>query len=242
MRKIFTLISVSFLLAGNCIYAQNKVELKTLSDSLSYAFGIMVGNSMNEADAETKQLFNADFISMALKSVLINEETIMTTDEAAMYFQGYMYSIMEREAKIKIQAEEDFFAANSKQPGILTTESGLQYKVITEGTGEKVEAFNDVELHYHGTFVDGSVFDSSIERGEKVVFPADGLIPGFSEGLLMMSEGSKYILYIPSQLAYGENGTGSSGPIGPYTPLIFEVEVFTVMEQAIEDYEFEDMW
>ena len=141
-----------------------------------------------------------------------------------------------------MQEEEDFLATNAKQPGILTTESGLQYKVITEGTGKKVEAYNDVELHYHGTFIDSSVFDSSIERGEKVVFPVSGLIPGLSEGLLMMSEGSKYIFYIPSELAYGERGTGSSGPIGPYTPLIFELEVFTVMEHVEEEYEFEDMW
>ena len=239
MRKFFTLVFVSFLLAGNSIYAQKKVELKTLSDSLSYAYGIMIGHSMNEADAdaEIKQLFNADFIGLGLGSVLKNEETIMSIEEAGMYFQEYMYAAMEREAKKKFQAEEDFFAANAKQPGIKTTESGLQYKVITEGTGKRVEASNDVELHYSGTLIDGTVFDSSVERGEKVVFPANRLIDGFNEGLQLMSEGAKYILYIPSNLAYGERGAGE---IPPYSPLIFEVEVFTVMEgEEYPDFDFE---
>ena len=240
MRKIIMFVSVSFILAGNCIYAQKKVELKTLSDSLSYAYGIMIGHSMNEADAEIKQLFNADFISHGLRSVLKNEEAIMTIDEAGAYFQEYMYAFMNREAKKKLQEEEEFFTANAKQPGIKTTESGLQYKVITEGTGTKVEASNNVELHYNGTLIDGTVFDSSVERGERVTFPANGLIEGFSEGLQLMSEGSKYIFYIPSELAYGERGAGE---IGPYTPLIFEVEVFAVMEGYGDDYlEFEDYY
>ena len=235
MRKISTLIFMSFLLTGNYIYAQKKAELKTLGDSLSYAYGIMIGHSMNDADAETKQLFNADFISQALRTVLMSEETMMTVEEANIYFQEYMYAVMEREAKKKLQEEEEFFIANAKQQGIKTTESGLQYKVITEGSGKKVEASNDVELHYSGTFADGTVFDSSIERGEKVTFHADGLIAGLSEGLQLMSEGSKYIFYIPSNLAYGERGVGK---IDPYTPLIFEVEIYTVME-CMEENHFE---
>lgn len=123
-------------------------------------------------------------------------------------------------------AGRNFLAQNKMQPGIVTTDSGLQYKVITEGTGKKPSAQGEVEVHYKGTLIDGTVFDSSYDRGETTSFFLRQVIPGWTEGLQLMSEGSKYVLYIPFELAYGANGI--PGAIPKYSALIFEVELIKV--------------
>ncbi len=119
-----------------------------------------------------------------------------------------------------------FLAANAKKDGVKTTASGLQYKVIKSGTGKSPKATDTVKVHYHGTLIDGTVFDSSVERGEPVSFPVNGVIPGWTEALQLMKEGDKWQLFIPSKLAYGERGAGAK--IGPNATLIFEVELLAV--------------
>ena len=124
---------------------------------------------------------------------------------------------------------EAFLADNAKQAGVITTESGLQYSVVTEGTGAKPTITDEVKVHYHGTLIDGTVFDSSVERGEPISFPVSGVIPGWTEALQLMSIGSKYKLFIPYQLVYGERGAGQQ--IGPYSTLIFEVELLDIVKK-----------
>lgn len=123
-------------------------------------------------------------------------------------------------------AGEKFLAENGKKPNIKTTASGLQYEVLTEGKGKKPAATDNVTVHYKGTTIDGKEFDSSYSRGEPTSFPLNGVIPGWTEGVQLMAEGSKYKFYIPSNLAYGENGAG--GAIGPNETLIFEVELIKI--------------
>jgi TonB family protein len=126
----------------------------------------------------------------------------------------------------KLSEEVAFFEANKKHEGVVTTASGLQYKVIKMGTGRKPTINDKITAHYHGTLIDGTVFDSSIERGKPVSFPVNGVIQGWVEALQIMPIGSKWMLYLPSNLAYGEKGAG--GKIGPNTPLIFEVELISI--------------
>ena len=130
--------------------------------------------------------------------------------------------------KDAIAKGEDFLAENAKRETVHVTESGLQYEVITMGEGEKPTAESRVKVHYHGTLIDGTVFDSSVQRGEPIEFPLNGVIKGWTEGLQLMPVGSKFILYIPYQLAYGEQGAGEL--IGPCEALIFEVELLEIVE------------
>jgi FKBP-type peptidyl-prolyl cis-trans isomerase FklB len=125
------------------------------------------------------------------------------------------------------EAGDQFLAENAKKDGIVVLESGLQYEILTEGTGAQPTAASTVRTHYHGTFTDGRVFDSSVERGEPAEFPVGGVIAGWTEALQLMQEGSKWRLYVPSNLAYGEQG--SQGAIPPHSALVFEVELIAVV-------------
>ncbi|MDR2926750.1 MAG: FKBP-type peptidyl-prolyl cis-trans isomerase [Cytophagaceae bacterium] len=234
MKLIFPICLVLFAIVNN-ISAQKSTVLKNQNDSLSYAYGILLGHSLDDASSEFKQLIKADIVSEALKTVLSKTAPQMTQEVAMDYFQTYMLAQMEKEA-VKKRVEEDIFlAANAKNEGVITTESGLQYKIITKGAGKIPGPGSNVELHYTGTLTDGTEFDSSVERGEKVIFPVEGLISGFSEGLQLMTEGSKYIFYLPSKLAYGEQGSGQQ--IAPYSTLIFEVELFRILEEREDTVE-----
>ncbi len=139
--------------------------------------------------------------------------------------------------KNKAEAEA-FFAENSSVEGVVTTDSGLQYQVLSEGEGDKPEAGDTVEVHYRGTLLDGTVFDSSYDRGQTVSFPVEGVIPGWTEALQLMSEGAKYKLFIPADLAYGPGGAGDM--IGPNSALIFEVELIKVLDDEEDQEEGED--
>ena len=134
---------------------------------------------------------------------------------------------MAAKGKVHKEAGEKFLAENAKKAGIVTLPSGLQYEVLNEGTGRKPKATDQVRCHYEGTLIDGTVFDSSYRRGEPAVFPLNGVIAGWTEGVQLMSEGAKYRFYIPFNLAYGANGAGASIP--PYAALIFDVELIAVL-------------
>ena len=129
--------------------------------------------------------------------------------------------------KVAAEAGEKFLAENAEKDGIVVTESGLQYEIITEGSGEKPSAESTVSTHYHGTLIDGTVFDSSVERGQPAQFPVNRVIAGWTEALQMMPVGSKWRLYIPHNLAYGPQGSG--GAIAPYSALIFDVELLEIV-------------
>ena len=176
-------------------------------DKLSYALGLSMGNNFKSSGLQTLSV--TDFAN-GVKAVYEGEKPEMTYDEAKQVINDF-FTQMQREVNDRNRAEgEAFLAENKKKSGVVVLPSGLQYEVLTEGKGKKPAATDRVQCHYHGTLINGEVFDSSIERGEPAVFGVSQVIPGWVEALQLMPEGSKWRLFIPSDLAYGENGAGGN--------------------------------
>ena len=193
-------------------------------DKLSYALGLSMGNNFKSSGIQTLSV--TDFAN-GVKAVYEGEKPEMTYDEAKQVINDF-FTQMQREVNDRNRAEgEAFLAENKKKSGVVVLPSGLQYEVLTEGKGKNPAATDRVQCHYHGTLINGEVFDSSIERGEPAVFGVSQVIPGWVEALQLMPEGSKRRLFIPSDLAYGENGAG--GKIAPNSTLIFDVELLKVL-------------
>lgn len=216
------------LLAGAGLTACNRPKLNTDDAKAAYSIGYMTGKA---SEAQIPKLDTKAFVAgfndaFAKKPGAMKEEEMKA---ALMAFETKMRA--EQMAKMKLATTEGvtkgaaFLAENAKKPGVKTTASGLQYEVITEGKGAKPVASSTVKVHYEGKLIDGTVFDSSIKRGEPISFPLNGVIPGWTEGLQLMTVGSKYKLTIPSSLGYGEQG---AGPIPPNAVLVFEVELLEV--------------
>jgi len=208
---------------------KKEVKLETDEQKVSYGIGLMEGKRF-------KQDFTVDvdaFTAGMRAAVTEGAKPLMTEDEIKTTIQAFGQKLMaKREEDQKALGEknktasESYMAENAKKEGVKTTASGLQYKVITEGKGAKPKADEVVEVNYKGTLIDGTEFDSSYKRGQPVTFPVNGVIPGWTEALQLMPVGSKYELYIPSDLAYGPGGTG--GVIGPNQALVFEVELLDI--------------
>lgn len=206
------------------------------ADEKWYLEGVQIGTTLDQQMSMSKYLFNDSAIEANRALILRGLTEVITEDANAIMSgeeaQNYITATLDArtaEKNKKFAAEgEAFLAENATKEGVITTESGLQYKVITMGTGDKPTAEDKVKVHYHGTLIDGTVFDSSVERGEPIEFPLNGVIKGWTEGLQLMPVGSKFILYIPYQLAYGERGAGSD--IGPCEALIFEVELLEIVK------------
>lgn len=210
--------------------APKKAVLKNNTDSVSYALGILFAKSLVDQgfeDINTEVLLKS-FDAIINKKVA-DSALLFDKETASPIVNNYFMQKKEMVAQKYIKEGQDFLEKNKKIAGVTSTPSGLQYKVITEGTGKKPTATDQVTVHYTGKLIDGRVFDSSVDRGQPATFALNGVIPGWTEGLQLMSEGSKYIFYIPSNLAYGEQGPPGSG-IGPYATLIFEVELIKVGE------------
>lgn len=200
-------------------------------DKVSYALGLTIGQQLLGMGG--KEL-NIDDFAAAIKDVLAGRDPLVKPAEAQRLVQAFFaeqeakqQAAMAEKGKAARVEGEAFLAENAKKEGIVTLPSGLQYEVITSGTGRKPKATDKVKCHYEGTLIDGTVFDSSYRRGEPAVFPLNGVIKGWTEGLQLMSEGAKYRFYIPFALAYGANGAGASIP--PYAALIFDVELLEVL-------------
>lgn len=190
----------------------------------SYAFGMVIGSDLKQ----TGLTFNYNAFVRGLKESLEDKETRFTMDDAVLKVQTAFMAAMAKRAEENRQKEQVFLEENRKKPGVSLTPSGLQYEVIIEGSGQKPAGSDMVRVNYKGTLTDGTVFDSSYSRGEPAEFPLDAVIPGWTEGIQLMSEGGFYRLYVPSKLAYGEQGAGSVIP--PYATLIFEVELLSILE------------
>ncbi|MCQ2287855.1 MAG: FKBP-type peptidyl-prolyl cis-trans isomerase [Muribaculaceae bacterium] len=195
-------------------------------DKLSYALGLSM--AQNFIGTGIKEL-NADDFAAALKAVYNGEEKLMSFDEAKKVVTDYFTSLEEETKKNNAEAGKKFLEENAKAEGIKVTESGLQYLVVKEGEGIKPTATDAVTVHYTGRLIDGTVFDSSEERGEPATFAVGQVIPGWVEGLQLMSEGSAYRFFIPSELAYGAHG---AGPIQPNSVLIFDVQLIRVQRSG----------
>jgi FKBP-type peptidyl-prolyl cis-trans isomerase FklB len=161
-----------------------------------------------------------------MKEVINGKEPKINNDQALMIIQNYFAKKQSAMSEEKIDEGRIFLEENKKKEGVTTLESGLQYTVITKGTGPKPKLEDNVTTHYHGTLIDGTVFDSSVDRGEPASFPVGGVIKGWTEALQLMNVGSKWKLFVPYDLAYGERGAGQQ--IGPYSTLIFEVELLSI--------------
>lgn len=191
-------------------------------DKLSYALGLSMGQNFKGSGVDK---LNADDFAGALRAVYGEGTPAMTYDEAKQVVQEYFTNLQAKAGEMNAKAGKEYLANNAKEEGVKVTESGLQYLVVKEGNGKKPGPNDVVTVHYTGRLVDGTVFDSSVERGEPATFAVGQVIPGWVEGLQLMSEGSAYRLFIPSELAYGEHGTG---PIQPNSTLIFDVQLLKV--------------
>ena len=236
MRK--TMISVMLLLVMSACSQPPQEEKKVALDSdkakLGYAMGMDAGSFFRQMENDA----DADAFIEAFKTAAAGGEIRIKPEDAVKVKQAFMQRKQkeQEEQMAKIEADgkankemgEKFLAANMQRDGIKKTESGLQYEVITPANGDKPQATDTVKVHYRGTLIDGTEFDSSIARGEPATFPLNQVIPGWTEGVQLMSVGSKYRFYVPSELAYGPRGAGPK--IGPNSVLIFEVELLEIVE------------
>ncbi|MBO7571288.1 MAG: FKBP-type peptidyl-prolyl cis-trans isomerase [Bacteroidales bacterium] len=232
MKRISVILfaAIASMAMISCNKESAKVELKNTEDSLSYAIGMRLydmyegDNLNNETDSAIVQMAFNDMVN---GTALLTEEQ---EEQVIMQFFTKKQEEQQREQAKQYEevkaSGENFLAENAKRPEVKTTESGLQYEVITEGKGKKPAATDVVKVHYKGTTIDGTTFDSSYDRGEPAEFPLNRVIAGWTEGLQLMSVGSKYKLYIPYQLGYGDRGAGEI--IKPYSALIFEVELLEI--------------
>jgi FKBP-type peptidyl-prolyl cis-trans isomerase len=189
----------------------------------SYALGMNVGTSL-----KTDGIYpDAEAFTQGMKDILNDSKTRFTMEEAFQIFNEAFTVLEEKREAESRQTEIAFLAENSKKPGIIITGSGLQYEIIGEGSGRKPSYDSMVKVHYEGALTNGTVFDSSYSRGEPIEFPLNGVIAGWTEGLQLMSIGSKYRFYIPSDLGYGSQGAGAQIP--PYATLVFEVELLDIV-------------
>ena len=193
-------------------------------DKLSYALGLSMGH--NFLGSGIKSLNVEDF-AKGVEAVYKQEKPEISFDEAKKIINEFFSNLQDEIAETNKQAGKEFLAENAKRSGVVVLPSGLQYEVLAEGKGRKPKVTDKVQCHYHGTLIDGQVFDSSIQRGTPAVFGVNQVIPGWVEALQLMPEGSRWKLYIPSDLAYGEQGAGGSFPAN--ATLIFEVELIKIL-------------
>ena len=193
-------------------------------DKFSYAIGLGIGQNLLSMGA---QGINVEDFAQAIADVLNRKETAISHSEAREIVNKYFMELEEKMNAENIDKGKDFLAENAKKEGIVTLPSGLQYEVITEGNGKKPSATDKVKCHYEGTLIDGTLFDSSIKRGQPAVFGVNQVIRGWVEALQLMSEGCKWRLFIPSELGYGAQQAGEMIP--PHSTLIFEVELIEVL-------------
>lgn len=218
--KFLTLLIIANLTTNIKMSAQ---KLNNEIDSVSYSLGVNIGENIKTQfpDIDLKN-FEA-----AIKDVLDdNKKPIISGADAQKTIQEYFTKQQAKASESVVEEGRKFLAENSKKENVVTLESGLQYEVIKTGEGAKPTLNDQVTTHYHGTLIDGTVFDSSVERGEPASFPVSGVIKGWTEALQLMNVGSKWRLFVPYDLAYGERGAGPK--IGPFTTLIFEVELISI--------------
>lgn len=217
---------ILFALALTTAFSLNaqRTILETTQDSASFAYGMLIGNSLKR---QLPPGLNLDMVMRGLSDAIKDAELPMDQQTATDIFNRYTQEAQRRAAEEGKAAGLKFLEENKKRPGVMTTASGLQYEVLKRGSGkESPKATDRVKVHYHGTNIDGSVFDSSVERGQPITFGLNQVIAGWTEGLQLMHVGDKFRFYIPSELAYGERSP--SPKIKPNSVLIFEVELFEI--------------
>lgn len=217
--------------AGKDAAAKNAYPgLPTEKEQASYMIGMSMGKQLNEI----KEDVSVDTLVKGLRAAIAGDKLLLTEEQAKEIGEAFGQRMQAKqiakslaEAKTNMEAGQKALADNGKKPGVVTTASGLQYQILTEGKGAKPGATDGVKVHYKGTLLDGKTFDSSYDRGEPAVMPLQGVIPGWAEGLQLMPVGSKFKFWIPAELAYGEQAPPT---IGPNQPLVFEVELLEIVK------------
>ncbi len=223
MNKSIQLLILIFTINLSIKSTMSAQKLTNEIDSVSYSLGVNIGENLKTQFPD----INLKNFELAIKDVLDNQkEPKISGADAQKVIQNYFQKQQAKASESVIEEGKKFLTENSKKDGIITLESGLQYEIIKSGEGAKPTINDQVTTHYHGTLLDGTVFDSSVERGQPATFPVSGVIKGWTEALQLMTVGSKWKLFVPYDLAYGERGAGPK--IGPYTTLIFEVELISI--------------
>ena len=207
------------------------ITLTSHNDSVSYSLGVLIGESNKQQMKEAPGVdqLNKEILIAAFTKAFTGDSVQIKAEKANATIQKFFGEMQKVEGEKNQKAGEEFLAANKNKAGVVTLPDGLQYEIIKAGTGPKPTAEDEVKCHYHGTTIDGKVFDSSVQRGQPVNFPVKGVIPGWTEALQLMPVGSKWKLCIPSALAYGERGAGKD--IKPNSTLIFEVELLEIVKK-----------
>ncbi len=221
MKKNAIYLIIAVVMSANLAIAQNKEGNKM--DSLSYAIGVLIGQNIKSQGVD--KIVSAD-LAKALDDVFSGGKLAMDQGQANQVFSEYMTAKNKKSGASQLEEGQKFLEENKKRPEVKTTASGLQYEVLKATEGPKPKATDKVTVHYKGTLLNGQTFDSSYDRGETIEFPLNGVIKGWTEGVQLMSVGSKYKFFIPYNLAYGEQGAG--GSIKPFSTLVFEVELFKI--------------
>lgn len=229
MKKLLVVASIAILLfscQAKKPLADGATPPAASTAEVSYAFGALMGNSLKP----TGVTIDYKAFASGMKDAMGTGKPKVSLEAASATVQAAMAAASEKLAKAKLEEEVKFLAENGKKAGVVTTASGLQYEVITKGSGPQPKATDTVKVDYVGKLVDGSTFDSSIDKGEPAIIPLAQVIPGWSEGLQLMNVGSKYKLTIPSALAYGPEGAGEA--IGPNSTVVFEVNLLGIEKPA----------
>jgi FKBP-type peptidyl-prolyl cis-trans isomerase len=226
-KTLFSIVAVAIVLSACAQKGKSKVTLKNSTDSVSYALGVSIAENFAKSD-----LPKVDY-DIFLKGIKERIDSVAQMEPMAadQYIRQLLSAESAKKAEVAKKAGIEWLAQNKTKPGVITTPSGLQYKVVSEGTGASPKATDRVTVHYHGTLTDGTVFDSSVERGQPATFGLNQVIPGWTEGLQLMKEGGKTIFYIPENLAYGSR---AQGKIPAYSPLVFEVELIKIETSSPE--------
>lgn len=219
MRALIFFLFISYFFAVTA----NAQQLKTANDSLSYSLGVLIGKNLQQGGYEN---IDVDLFTAALKATMKNEPTILNTAACEQYIQQGASKMKMKQHESNRVAGEQFLATNKNRPGVVALDNGLQYEILRTGDGPKPKATDEVIVHYHGTLIDGTIFDSSVDRGESISFPLQGVIKGWTEILQLMPVGSKWKVYIPYQLAYGDRAAGPH--IQPYSALVFEIDLLGI--------------
>lgn len=202
----------------------SEYQFKNQLEEFSYSLGITI--SSNLIQSGVKNIDAAQFLA-GVQDTFAGVDSKVSMEQANKVLQEFMMAQSEEDSRKNLEEGLLFLSENLNNEGVVETDSGLQYKIIREGAGEFPSINDEVKCHYHGVLLDGKVFDSSVDRQQPAVFPVNGVIAGWTEALQMMAVGSKWRLFIPSYLAYGEQGAG--GMIGPNTTLIFDVELLEIV-------------
>ena len=226
--KLKLIVILGFLFLVSQAHAQETPVLKNQKDKVSYIIGMDIGNNLKKQSIDV----DPNILAKGVKDALSSAKSLLTEKEIQETMGAFQKEMMVKKEEVGKQNKKEgdtFLAENKKKEGVKTLPSGLQYKVIKAGTGKKPKSTDTVTVHYRGTLINGTEFDSSYKRGQSVSFQVSGVIPGWTEALQLMEEGAKWQLFIPSNLAYGERGAG--GAIGPNATLIFEVELVSIQER-----------